>query len=200
MHAPRLRHALLTSGPRAAQARVPECGDIGAAAFQPRTGLPFRRTLRAARPAYAGARVSRPTAAARSGFHVPSRSTFHSSRTSTPGSRSAAPSSVSRISYHERVHLSSGLMLASGRERVGRQAFTDRDDPESADQGSLVVLILLPRRDHVRRFDVVRVPRLIRGFFRADALRAARSGSFLLPVSRFHSSNVSFEIFPSTRS
>ena len=27
-----------------------------------------------------------------------------------------------------------------------------------------------------------------------------RSGSFLLPVSRFHSSNVSFEIFPSTRS
>lgn len=36
--------------------------------------------------------------------------------------------------------------------------------------------------------------------FRAELFRAARSGSFLPPVSRFHSSNVSFEIFPSTRS
>lgn len=29
-------------------------------------------------------------------------------------------------------------------------------------------------------------------------LRRTRSGSFLLPVSRFHSSNVWFEILPST--
>lgn len=36
-------------------------------------------------------------------------------------------------------------------------------------------------------------------FFRARGF-AALSGSFLVPVSRFHSSNVSFEIFPSTRS
>jgi hypothetical protein len=32
------------------------------------------------------------------------------------------------------------------------------------------------------------------------AVRFTRSGSFFPPVSRFHSSNVSLEIFPSTRS
>src|SRR5437762_13512661 len=72
--------------------------------------------------------------------------------------------------------------------------------PGQRDQGSPVVLTLVPGRDHVRRFDAVRVLRLVSGFFRADDSRAARSGSFLPPVSRFHSSNVSLEIFPSTRS
>jgi len=51
-----------------------------------------------------------------------------------------------------------------------------------------------------RRLDAVRFLRIVLTFFRPDVLRAARSGSFLPPVSRFHSSNVSFEIFPSTRS
>jgi hypothetical protein len=37
-------------------------------------------------------------------------------------------------------------------------------------------------------------------FFAAARFAAARSGSFLLPVSRFHSSKVSGEIFPSTSS
>src|SRR5262245_54296643 len=34
----------------------------------------------------------------------------------------------------------------------------------------------------------------------AEAFRVMRSGSFFRPVSRFHSSNVWLEIFPSTRS
>jgi hypothetical protein len=50
-----------------------------------------------------------------------------------------------------------------------------------------------------RRFEVVRDLGFL-VFLRADAFRAARSGSFFFPVSRFHSSNVSFEIFPSTSS
>lgn len=37
-------------------------------------------------------------------------------------------------------------------------------------------------------------------FFRRSDRRLTRSGSFLPPVSRFHSSNVLFEILPSTRS
>jgi hypothetical protein len=37
-------------------------------------------------------------------------------------------------------------------------------------------------------------------FLDAFALDRTRSGSFLRPVSRFHSSKVSFEIFPSTSS
>src|SRR5215208_368968 len=48
-------------------------------------------------------------------------------------------------------------------------------------------------------FGFVRVV-VFRFFAGAAALRFARSGSFLPPVSRFHSSNVSFEILPSTRS
>jgi hypothetical protein len=50
--------------------------------------------------------------------------------------------------------------------------------------------------------DVLRFAVLFFRVFRfdAEAGREARSGSFLRPVSRFHSSNVSFEILPSTRS
>jgi hypothetical protein len=50
------------------------------------------------------------------------------------------------------------------------------------------------------RFDVARVFRADEAFvFRPDEdFGAARSGSFRPPVSRFHSSNVSSEIFPST--
>jgi hypothetical protein len=42
--------------------------------------------------------------------------------------------------------------------------------------------------------------RFVPAFFRAAVLRTTRSGSFLAPVSRFHSSKVWFEIFPSTKS
>jgi hypothetical protein len=45
----------------------------------------------------------------------------------------------------------------------------------------------------LRRFDAV-------GFLRRRVLDPTRSGSLFRPVSRFHSSNVSLEIFPSTRS
>jgi hypothetical protein len=38
------------------------------------------------------------------------------------------------------------------------------------------------------------------GLFGAAVLRTTRSGSFLAPVSPFHSSKVWFEIFPSTKS
>ena len=52
-----------------------------------------------------------------------------------------------------------------------------------------------------RRFDAVALG-FARGrlFFRRVALPFTCSGSFCPPVSRFHSSNVLFEIFPSTRS
>ena len=49
-----------------------------------------------------------------------------------------------------------------------------------------------------RRFWVFRCVRFFPVFFRS-VLRT-RSGSFFAPVSRFHSSNVWSEIFPSTRS
>jgi hypothetical protein len=42
------------------------------------------------------------------------------------------------------------------------------------------------RVDHLRRFDARTVFRLVVVFFRAEAFRI-RSGSFLPPVSRFHS-------------
>jgi hypothetical protein len=49
-----------------------------------------------------------------------------------------------------------------------------------------------------RRFDAAPAGRFAVAVFRAAGFLAARSGSFLLPVWRFHSSNVSAEILPST--
>ena len=52
------------------------------------------------------------------------------------------------------------------------------------------------------RFDAVRF-RFVdvsERFFVVDRFRVTRSGSRVAPVSRFHSSNVSFEILPSTSS
>ena len=60
---------------------------------------------------------------------------------------------------------------------------------------------LLARNSAHRRFNAVTFG-FARGrlFFARVALRFTRSGSFCPPVSRFHSSYVSLEIFPSTSS
>src|SRR5262249_54223128 len=54
-------------------------------------------------------------------------------------------------------------------------------------------------RPHHLGLCAFRLLRFLAAFVRADLLRT-RSGSLFPPVSRFQSSNVWFEIFPSTRS
>ena len=54
-------------------------------------------------------------------------------------------------------------------------------------------------RPHHLGLCVFRLLRFFAAFLRAEVLRT-RSGSLCPPVSRFQSSNVWFEIFPSTRS
>jgi len=57
-----------------------------------------------------------------------------------------------------------------------------------------------PRHRRDRFFALFAALGLLLGLALDFAFPRTRSGSFLPPVSRFHSSKVSFEIFPSTRS